>query len=139
MARTIKLPARSNAQSFEPTEVADVRLSLLNPELPKGEGVVIADATDTAPKARVRNRNMVKLLGEAQDITEGMIPDEFWTGEADEEENATLPEWIVEFETTAEDAEEDTERTFSLPAIEVKAHTVAAEGDTFYPVLSLKA
>jgi hypothetical protein len=135
MARTIKLPARSNSQSFDPKEVLDVRLSLLDPDLPKGEGVVIADATDTAPKARVRNRNMVKLLADVQSCEESLIPDEFWTEEA-EDGGGALPEWITAYED-AEQAEDAEETTYTFPAVVARAHTVQ-EGETHLPVLSVK-
>lgn len=133
MARTLKLPSRNTAASFEDADVADVRITLLNPEFPKGEGVVIADATDTAPKARVRCRNMVKLLAEPQTITSDLIPDEFW------EDEETLPEWIEEYrhEATEED-ETGASEDFTFPGITVKSHTVEQDG-AFFPLVSVKS
>ena len=134
MARRITLPQRSNAITFEPDEVIDIRLTLLSPEVPKGEGVVIADALDTEPKARVRCRNMVTLLKEPQTINESDIPADFWV------DDETIMEFVTTYadDMTGFEAGEDAEQTYTLPAIAVRTHTVK-DGDMFLPVLSVKA
>jgi hypothetical protein len=135
MARTIQLPERKGSITFDRDELADIRLTLLNPATPKGQGVVIADALDTDAKARVRCRNAAKLLAEPQTITGEQVPAEFWDGDT---EDADVLDFLADYEDDESEDREDGQRLFVLPAIKVRSHTVEADGK-YLPVLSLKA
>ena len=127
MARKITLPARANALVYTDTEVADVLLSLY--DAPQGEGVVVDDAQDTEPKARVRCRVMAKALESDRVVS----VEEAKTMDVD---NIDPTE---EFDRCDEngDANEEGEFLF-LPGVKTRTHTVK-DGDTFLPVLSLKS
>lgn len=84
MARSIKLPARANALVYGDAEVIDVLLTLHNTA--NGDAVVIDDATDTEPKARVRCRAMAKLLESERTVTVDDLPESGEFG----------PEWMTE-------------------------------------------
>lgn len=119
MARTIKLPARSNAVQYDPSEVADILGTLLT--TPKGEAVIVDEAQDTEPKARVRCRTMAKL------VTEGVTIEDA-TDVLDTDLLAALAE---------EDVEPDEDGTLSLDGLATRTHVIA-EGDEYLPVLSVK-
>lgn len=73
MARSIQLPARANALVYGDAEVIDVLLTLHNTAA--GNAVVIDDAQDTEPKARVRCRAMAKLLESDRIINADDLPE----------------------------------------------------------------
>lgn len=119
MARTIKLPARSNAVQYDPSEVADILGTLHT--TPKGEAVVVDDAQDTEPKARVRCRTMAKLIADGVTIDDAadVLDSDLLTALAEE------------------DIEPDTDGTLVLDGLPTRTHVIA-EGDAFLPVLSVK-
>jgi hypothetical protein len=128
MARTIKLPPRSNAISYDDAEVADILITLAY-GTPAGEGVVVDDATDTEPKARVRCRNVSRLLKAGVTVE--------WDA-LSEEAQELLTENDIEPEfPEAGDDDPDDGGTVTLAGIETRTHVVA-DGDTFLPVLSTK-
>lgn len=117
MARRITLPVRANALSYDDAEVADVLLELLATE--QGDGVVIDDAQDTEPKARVRCRVMGKLVSKGVTIAvEGIDPDSLDAAGLD-----------------ADDADED--GNITIDGLDTRTHVVP-DGDAYLPVLSVK-
>jgi hypothetical protein len=165
MARRIALPKRSNALTYGDAEVIDVLLSLY--AAPDGEAVVIDDAQDTEPKARVRCRNMVKLLDRDMfTVTEGDLPEEIdpdwmseqfeYDGGEEDHTRANVEDLIaltesrgIEVTGTGNEgkvikadliralAENPMPLTWEVPGVKCRTHTIA-EGDGFLPVLSIK-
>ena len=126
MARSIQLPARANALVYGDAEVIDVLLTLHNTE--QGNAVVIDDATDTEPKARVRCRAMAKLLEAERTVTVDDLP----------ESGEFTPEWMTEqFDDVTPDKPKDAPQAWAVPGIAVRTHVVP-EGEGYLPVLSPK-
>lgn len=135
MARTIKLPARSNALSYDATEVADILLGLHSAA--EGEGVMVDDAVDTEPKARVRCRVVAKLVEKGVTIEYGAL-------DSDNAELAVELGFVALPEPDdADDADDDAEvdipedAEVNIPGLKTRTHVVQ-QGEEYAPVLSVK-